>query len=98
MTESWIIVEDEAMDVLHITSAKREGKVDIASVQVGWDGYIEAEQRQFAHLIAAAPDLLKALGDIADFAESQDSNAARDTSWKMVANTARQWIAKAKGE
>ena len=48
-------------DTGEITCEAREGKVEIATVEIGWAPAFEAEQQANARLIAAAPELLEAL-------------------------------------
>lgn len=50
-------------DQATITAESREGKVDIAVVEVGFVGQIEVEQQANARLIIASPDMIAALDE-----------------------------------
>lgn len=57
----WEVYEDDEFDTLTITAAGRDGKVAIATIDIGFDEPFESEQRANARLLAAAPALLEAL-------------------------------------
>jgi hypothetical protein len=60
----WVAADDSFdSDVVKITTQSREAKsfIPIATVEVGWEGPIETEQRAGIGLILAAPCLFEAL-------------------------------------
>lgn len=94
----WTVVERDDEDVLEITCDARLSRTPIASIAIGWDGPIEAEQHANAHLIAAAPDLLEALEDhVGDWCDRHCTLLDHNDHWEEC-TTGRALIAKAKGQ
>ena len=76
------------------------GDKPIAFVNVGWIGEGESGYpiTENARLMAAAPDLLEALQNIAEYwSQDQNEEAMADACWHAI-HTARAAIAKATGE
>lgn len=63
----WICERDPNREEFYITSASREGKVPIAAVEFGFEGEIEREQQANGPLIAAAPNMLTVMREMAEY-------------------------------
>ena len=72
----WLIDEVEA-DLVEIRSGSQTGRVEIASVQLGYYAPIGDEQRANARLIAAAPEMLGALKGVIEYDDETHFLAAR---------------------
>ena len=67
----WLLTEDNFVDGCVLTSTERVGMSEICEISAayldgGSENSFEREQLANAHLIAAAPDMYKALEDIID--------------------------------
>ena len=89
---------DEERDAITTHNRITTGKTRIATVELGWAEPFESEQIANARLIAATPDLLEALQNIAEYwNQDQNETAMADACWHAI-HTAHAAIAKATGE
>jgi len=100
----WGSVECDGSDDegFEITSDIRAGRVPIAAIATGFEPEFDAEQEANARLIAAAPELLRALKKMLkehDIITDNDPSLRRgDDRWPNTAAAARAAITKAEGE
>ncbi len=83
---------DEGRDAITTHNRITNGETRIATVELGWAEPLESEQIANARLIAAAPDLLEALIELADCGAEAWGEDRPCVKW------ARAAIARATGE
>ena len=72
----WSFCIDEEWNQAEITAPSRAGKVEIATLGIGYSGPVGLEQEANLHLICAAPQLYEACRQAAELFEDDEGISA----------------------